>query len=199
MRHLLTVTAMTVTGIGGGALVGWVNIPHAGASSAGVEVPVVAAPQVAAPVSAVQAEWRNVAASRTVASPPRPAAPVAHHVAAPVQAPAHAAVPDKQAVDTALTTRSQKPAASSLASSDPCGAALAYLRANSAPGFSFECPGYALGHQAMTCVNVAGVCPGQRLIVISTVCQASYMNEAHNSWVVAGYRTGTIDPYGYCH
>jgi hypothetical protein len=80
-----------------------------------------------------------------------------------------------------------------------CGAALSYLSAHAAPGFRFECPGYALGHQAMTCVNVAGVCPGSHLIVISDPCSAAYMNEASNSWVLEGLRQAPIDPYGYCH
>ncbi|HET6963353.1 MAG TPA: hypothetical protein VFH58_01185, partial [Acidimicrobiales bacterium] len=99
----------------------------------------------------------------------------------------------------ALQTRSTAPAAPALASANTCAAALAYLGAHSAPGFRFECPGYALGHQAMTCVDVAGVCPGYKLIVISDVCPASYMNEAHNSWILSGLATGAIDPYGYCH
>ena len=30
-------------------------------------------------------------------------------------------------------------------------------------------------------------------------CAAAYMNEAHNSWIVSGLRSGAIDPYGYCH
>lgn len=80
-----------------------------------------------------------------------------------------------------------------------CGAALSYLAAHSAPGFRFECPGYALGHQAMTCMNEPGVCPGQKLIAIAVVCPASYMNEASNSWVVIGKSNAPIDPYGYCH
>jgi hypothetical protein len=105
----------------------------------------------------------------------------------------------QQAVASALRTRSTTPAAPALAAADTCSAALSYLSGHSAPGFSFECPGYALGHQAMTCINVAGACPGVKLIVISVVCPASYMNEAHNSWVLAGLRTGSIDPYGYCH
>ena len=80
-----------------------------------------------------------------------------------------------------------------------CGPALAYLSSHAAPGFRFECPGYALGHQAMTCQNVAGVCPGGRLIVIHVPCAAAYMNEAYNSWIVEGLRSGSYDPYGYCH
>lgn len=79
-----------------------------------------------------------------------------------------------------------------------CAAALSWLRTHAAPGFRFECPGYALGHQAMTCVNVAGVCPSERLIAIADACPAAYMNEAHNSWILAGLATGRIDPYGYC-
>jgi hypothetical protein len=79
-----------------------------------------------------------------------------------------------------------------------CAAALAWLSTHAAPGFRFECPGYALGHQAMTCVNVAGVCPSERLIAIADACPAAYMNEAHNSWILAGLATGRIDPYGYC-
>jgi hypothetical protein len=102
-------------------------------------------------------------------------------------------------VQAALTTRSVTPAAPSLSSAGTCAAALAYLSTHSAPGFQYECPGYALGHQAMTCVNVAGVCPGAKLIVIAVVCPASYMNEAHNSWILSGLSTGSIDPYGYCH
>ena len=109
----------------------------------------------------------------------RPAAP-APPAAAPAPPPPVAAAPAVPAADT-------------------CGAALAYLAAHSAPGFQFECPGYALGHQAMTCMNVAGVCPGQKLIAIAVVCPASYMNEASNSWVVIGQSNAPIDPYGYCH
>jgi hypothetical protein len=91
------------------------------------------------------------------------------------------------------------PTVTTASSADSCSTALAYLAANSAPGFRFECPGYAEGHQAMTCINVAGVCPGAKLIVIATVCSASYMNEASNSWVLSGLRSRAIDPYGSCH
>jgi hypothetical protein len=51
----------------------------------------------------------------------------------------------------------------------------------------------------MTCVNVAGVCPGADLITITVPCPAAYMNEASNSWVLLGLRKAPIDPYGYCH
>jgi hypothetical protein len=79
-----------------------------------------------------------------------------------------------------------------------CGSALAYLEAHAAPGFRFECPGWADGHQAMTCVNVAGVCSGTKVIAISIPCPAAYMNEASNSWVVLGESEAPLDPYGFC-
>ena len=79
-----------------------------------------------------------------------------------------------------------------------CAAALAYLRANAAPGFRFVCPGNANGHQAMTCLNHAPECPGTGIIAISVPCPAAYKNEAANSWIISGLRGGGIDPYGYC-
>jgi hypothetical protein len=50
----------------------------------------------------------------------------------------------------------------------------------------------------MTCVNIAGVCPGAKLIAISIPCAAAYMNESSNSWVLSGKSDAPIDPYGYC-
>jgi hypothetical protein len=50
----------------------------------------------------------------------------------------------------------------------------------------------------MTCVNVAGVCPGEQVIAISDPCPAAYMNEASNSWVLLGESSASIDPYGSC-
>ena len=69
---------------------------------------------------------------------------------------------------------------------------------HAAPGFSFECPGWADGHQAMSCDNVPGVCPGTMVIAISIPCPAAYMNEASNSWVLLGKSDAPLDPYGYC-
>ncbi|HVC70468.1 MAG TPA: hypothetical protein VNC61_09480 [Acidimicrobiales bacterium] len=80
-----------------------------------------------------------------------------------------------------------------------CAAALAYLQVHAAPGFILECPGWAGGHQAMSCVNVAGVCPGAKVIAIADPCPAAYMNEASNSWVITGASNAALDPYGYCH
>lgn len=79
-----------------------------------------------------------------------------------------------------------------------CGPAVTYLSAYSAPGFTFECPGNALGHQAMTCINEPGVCANEQLIAIADPCPAAYMNEASNSWVLTGASTAPIDPYGAC-
>jgi cytoskeletal protein RodZ len=95
------------------------------------------------------------------------------------------------APSTALPAKGQ-------ATADGCAAALAYLSAYSAPGFTFECPGYALGHEAMTCVNEAGVCANEDLIAIADPCAAAYMNEASNSWVMTGASDAPIDPYGAC-
>ena len=76
-----------------------------------------------------------------------------------------------------------------------CRAALAYLALYANPAFGFECPGWAQGHQAMTCLNIPGVCAGEDLIVIATPCPAAFENEAWNSWHLY---TGPIDPYGSC-
>jgi hypothetical protein len=127
------------------------------------------------------------------ATVPKPPAHAVQTVSTPA-VPRAAAVPASRPVATTPQTVSS-PAASSFG----CGPALSYLSSHAAPGFQFECPGYALGHQAMTCINVAGVCPGSHLIVISDPCQAAYMNEASNSWVLEGRRQAPIDPYGYCH
>jgi hypothetical protein len=79
-----------------------------------------------------------------------------------------------------------------------CDAALAYLGAYAAPGFSFECPGYAEGHEGMTCVWEPGACPGASVIAIADPCPQAYMNEASNSWVALGVSDAPIDPYGSC-
>lgn len=79
-----------------------------------------------------------------------------------------------------------------------CAAAEEWIAAHAAPGFRVLCPADALGHQAMTCADVAGLCPGQRIIMIADACPAAYMNEAHNSWILTGLARGRLDPYGYC-
>lgn len=79
-----------------------------------------------------------------------------------------------------------------------CEAALAWLWGHAAPDFRLVCPGYALGRQAMTCVDEPRVCPGLKEIVIADPCPAAYMNEASNSWVLDGVSNAAIDPYGSC-
>jgi hypothetical protein len=198
LRQFCTIVAMTVVALGGGVAAGWAQIPHAGAVTS----------EAAAPPAPIPAP-RSSATLAPAPTPPRRTVPLAARslpapVASPAPSPTDPPAPPAAPAEAFAQGQPVRPApapvaAPAPAAADTCAAALAYLAANSAPGFRFECPGYALGRQAMTCVNVAGVCPGERLIAISTVCPASYMNEAHNSWIIAGYRSGGIDPYGYCH
>jgi hypothetical protein len=76
-----------------------------------------------------------------------------------------------------------------------CADALAYLKANANPAYGLECPGWAEGHQAMTCNELVGICPGFNEIVIAIPCPAAYENEAWNSWHIV---FGPFDPYGAC-
>ena len=93
-----------------------------------------------------------------------------------------------------------------------CAAALAYLQAYAAPGFALDCPGYAEGHEAMTCIHGTPQYPDACLngpeIAISDACPQAYMNESANSWLLTG-QTATeqakfgvsydsIDPFGAC-
>lgn len=85
------------------------------------------------------------------------------------------------------------------ATASGCSAALEYLDAYAAPGFSLVCPGNAQGHQAMTqCVSGASRCGVTRLIVIADPCPNAYMNEASNSWALLGATDAPLDPYGAC-
>jgi hypothetical protein len=127
----------------------------------------------------------NVTAVPTQAPPPPPPPPPPAPTPAPPKAiPARAPV-----VITA-----SPPATSTVG--DGCAAAVAYLTAHAAPGFTFVCPGYALGHEAMTCDNYPSICPGEKVIIINDPCPVAYMNEASNSWVVEHLSSAPIDPYG---
>lgn len=136
--------------------------------------------------------FAETASTTRTSAPPRPPATPTSLPSRPRPAPTGpvASRQTRPPVTTATTTA---------ASGYGCSYALAYLVTHAAPGFQFECPGYALGHQAMTCLNEPGVCPGGKLIAIHDPCPAAYMNEASNSWVVLGLRDAPIDPYGYCH
>jgi hypothetical protein len=93
-----------------------------------------------------------------------------------------------------------------------CSAALAYLQAYAAPGFALDCPGYAEGHEAMTCVHdtpaYPDACPNGPTIAISDACPQAYMNESANSWNLTGQLAteqqkfgvsyADIDPFGAC-
>jgi hypothetical protein len=80
-----------------------------------------------------------------------------------------------------------------------CAAAIAYLNAYAAPGFTISCPGNADGHQASTtCVSGYSLCSDGRSIVIADPCPAAYMNEASNSRVLMGLWDAPVDPYGSC-
>ena len=93
-----------------------------------------------------------------------------------------------------------------------CAAALAYLQAYAAPGFALDCPGYAEGHEAMTCLHgtpqYPDACPNGPTIAISDACPQAYMNESANSWYMTGQLSteqekfgvsySSIDPFGAC-
>jgi hypothetical protein len=65
------------------------------------------------------------------------------------------------------------------------------------------CPGNALGHEGMTCLNEPGICPEASEIVISVAAPFVVANEFENSRIFAGVpaRCHTIDcggsAYGY--
>jgi hypothetical protein len=93
-----------------------------------------------------------------------------------------------------------------------CTAALTYLQAYAAPGFALDCPGYAEGHEAMTCLHgtpqYPDACPNGPTIAISDACPQAYMNESANSWLMTGQLSteqqkfgvsyDAIDPFGAC-
>ena len=81
-----------------------------------------------------------------------------------------------------------------------CAAAIAYLSAYAAPGFTIECPGNAGGHEATTtCISGATFLRDEQLHRHRRIrCPAAYMNEASNSWVLIGVLHAPIDPYGQC-
>lgn len=120
-------------------------------------------------------------------SPPSPPAP----------APSPAPPPSPPSTAAPVSVPPSTPAPATSASGYGCAAALAYLSTHAAPGYQLVCPGYALGHEAMTCNNWPTVCPGQKEIVISDPCPVAYMNEASNSLVFSDLSTAPIDAYGY--
>jgi hypothetical protein len=141
----------------------------------------------------------------TTTTAPTPASPA---IPAPAPAPAPAVL---------ASTPPPAPAAPALpayghATAWGCAAALAYLQAYAAPGFALDCPGYAEGHEAMTCLHGTPQYPDACLngpeIAISDACPQAYMNESANSWLLTGQSGteqakfgvsyGEIDPFGAC-
>jgi hypothetical protein len=142
------------------------------------------------------------ATTTTTAPAPTPAVlastPVASTAPTPAPAPAPPPAPAVPAIGQATAWG--------------CSAALAYLQTYAAPGFTLDCPGYAEGHEAMTCLfdtpAYPDACPNGHTIAISDPCPQAYMNESANSWTLTGQLSteqqkfgvsyADIDPFGPC-
>lgn len=154
------------------------------------EHPVVAvastsAPAAGSPASSPTPSTTSTASATPSATPPTPTATPSATSGAP-------------AVSFVEPSNPQMPIAGE-ATAWGCAAALAYLYAYAAPGYTFQCPGDALGHEGMTeCVSGESPCSLVALIVIADPCPAAYMNEASNSWSLMGLSDAPIDPYGAC-
>lgn len=141
----------------------------------------------------------HVSTSATATTTPIPTpAPVAR--AAPT-APAPSTTPTTscavQALGSCLIPSPTTPRAVATGPGFGCAQAIAYLQANSAPGFTFGCaPHSALGHYGYTCTNVPGICAESKHIQIACPAPFVYQNEASNSFVITGAKGGRIDPYG---
>jgi hypothetical protein len=88
----------------------------------------------------------------------------------------------------------------------PCAKAIAAVEGRGlfpAAGFGVVCPGSALGHEGMTCMNEAAICPGMKEIVIHDPQPFVVANEFENSRIFSGSpaRCDVIDcggaAYGY--
>lgn len=195
-RSVVSASILTLLLAGG---VGWLPSPSGSVAAAQQVLPTARAtpPTVETTPTTARTTPTTIRVTTTTAraAPPTSVTPTRAAVV-----PEPVAPPTTSAVHT--PTSSPAPKSTPVAVGSPavggCAAALSYLASHSAPGFIFRCPGYALGHQAMTCVNVAGVCPGLKEIVIAKACPATWMNEASNSWVLTGQSNRMIDPYGFC-
>ena len=114
------------------------------------------------------------------------------------------AIPPSSGSGATPTSSSLRPAPGSVAS--PCAATIADVESRGlypAPGFTVTCPGFALGHEGMTCYNVTGICPGVKEIVIANVQAFVVANEFENSRIFMGLpvRCRALDcghaAYGY--
>jgi hypothetical protein len=143
-----------------------------------------------APAPAAPAPAPTTTTTTAPSPPPAPPAPPATPTTTPVAAAPAPAPEPAPSVPATLPAVGQ-------ATAWGCGAALAYLQAYAAKGFSLECPGYADGREAMTCFNSSS-CPGSAVIAIADACPEAYMNEASNSFVITGASDAPIDPFGPC-
>jgi len=188
-------------------------------SGAGTSQPPLRAQRMAHQARDTALEEAAVAMAATIKRPITPAPPPAPSPAptatttttttvppAPAAAPPPPPAPAPPAASAATVASAPAPAPSDPSVVPPvgqatawgCGAALAYLQAYAAKSFTLECPGYAEGREAMTCMNQAGVCPGTSVIAIADPCPQAYMNEASNSYVILGLADTPIDPFGAC-
>jgi hypothetical protein len=140
--------------------------------------------------------------STSTTSTPTPPAVLAATPVSPAAAPPPAATPPPVPATPAVGH----------ATTWGCAAALAYLQTYAAPGFALDCPGYAEGHEAMTCLHgtpqYPDACSSGPTIAISDPCPQAYMNESANSWLLTGQLSteqekfgvsyGSIDPFGAC-
>jgi hypothetical protein len=165
-----------------GTLLEAAAIKEAAAAMAATIVKPITPPPSPAPAPAPAPTTTTTTPAPAPASAPAATVPAATVAAAPAPAPSDTSVVPPVGQATAWG----------------CGAALAYLQAYAAKSFTLECPGYAEGREAMTCMNQAGVCPGTSVIAIADPCPQAYMNEASNSFVLTGLSSAPIDPYGPC-
>ena len=108
--------------------------------------------------------------------------------------PASASVP----VTAPPTTTAVPPPPPPPPPSSGCAAAVAAVTARGlapASGFTVSCPGYALGREGMTCINIPGVCAGQDVIIIAAADPLVVANEFENSRILTDQpaRCDTID------
>ncbi len=177
------------------------QVPRAAHREAAASAAPSAAKPTAAPRPAPAASPAPTTTTTTTAPPavsPAPAPSPAPVAAAPVAA---APAPTVAAPAPAPAATATDPGAVppiGQATAWGCAAAVAYLQAYAAKGYTVECPAYAEGHEAMTCLKNATACPGSAVIAISDPCPQAYMNEASNSLVMAGASEAPIDPYGAC-
>ena len=186
-RHLNRLAALTVTAVAAVSPVVFV----CGAATAARTVGLARAKAEQATAIAAAATQQTVPATSAAAH--RPKAPADPRSTQPTvggsvePTPTTASSSATQPTPSTSTTKAPTPNTTS------CEWALAYLRANAAPGSTFECPGYAYGHQAVT-LTTCGPDGCSNHIIIHAVCAASVMNEAWNS----RHLNGPIDPYGHC-